>query len=118
MNWNDEQIVVKIDTDRTGYENSGIFLMFDKLSQRFGISSFGHCSCNGSWDTANTNPADWEGDMDELITICRNKEDVGMKGRPKSEADYDYARWKYFYELVLQWLESGMGEKLNEYCPS
>jgi hypothetical protein len=114
MNWDEKQQVVKVDSTPNEYENSGIVLMWDKPSNRFGISSYSHCSCDGSWSSTNTDPADWEGDLDELITIVRNKEDIGMRGRPKSEADYDYHRWAGFYNLVIKWLDSGMHEYMYE----
>lgn len=108
MRFNEDQVMVKVDTTPNDYGNSGIVLMWNKAANKFGISTYSHCSCDGSWTTTNYDPADWEGDLDELITVCRNREDLGMRGRPKSEADYDYYRWAGFYSLVMEWVDSGM----------
>ncbi len=113
MRWEEKQIVVKV--DRPGsYENSGIMLFYDKEKKHFGISSFGHCSCFGTWESTQTDPADWEGDIDELVTIVRNLEDINLRGRIMSEADYSFNEWKYFYTVVLEWVLSGLARPWTE----
>ncbi len=106
MRWEENQVVVKV--DRPGdYDNIGIMLFHNKESNLFGISRFSHCSCDGTWTSTNTDPADWEGGIDELITIARNLEDLGFRGRALDETDYEYSWHKRFYELVLEWVLSG-----------
>jgi len=78
------------------------------------LTKYGHCSCYDTWAditgggiSDNEGPEeprwDWQGTVDGLVRLAKNKLDPALTDRVASTEDYDYDHLMKVYEQILDW---------------